>query len=74
MLGPDDIDECLDSSSCPNGSTCANSDGSYTCSCPVGYVYNLEDAACDDDNECDQSDTCPNDAVCQNAVGESCID
>ena len=40
-----DIDECAkDSSLCQF--TCANTDGSYVCSCPVGYVLRSDKRTC----------------------------
>ena len=40
-----DIDECaIDSSICQF--TCANTDGSYKCTCPVGYVLRADRKTC----------------------------
>lgn len=40
-----DIDECAkDSSICQF--TCANTDGSYKCSCPIGYVLRADKKTC----------------------------
>ena len=33
-----DVDEC-EFSLCPSGSHCLNTDGSFVCSCDVGYHY-----------------------------------
>ena len=38
-----DIDECIQSSC--NG-TCINTNGSYHCSCPVGYFYDAQEGQC----------------------------
>lgn len=34
----DDIDECLEETSCPNISVCINSNGSFSCKCNTGYL------------------------------------
>ncbi|XP_078382502.1 uncharacterized protein LOC144665191 isoform X2 [Oculina patagonica] len=46
-----DYDECQDFSyDCPVNSTCVNTDGSYSCKCPVGY--RLDGKNCTDVDEC----------------------
>ena len=36
-----DVDECVDGShTCDEIATCANTEGSYRCNCPHGYVVN----------------------------------
>ena len=40
-----DADECTDTSLCANG-TCVNNDGSYTCTCNVGYEDDGTGMAC----------------------------
>jgi len=42
-----DIDECVFSNACVNGH-CQNTDGSYTCTCPQGYVLDATGTACED--------------------------
>ena len=37
-LAPD-VDECQNPSSCISPATCKNTDGSYFCECPTGYVF-----------------------------------
>lgn len=41
-----DIDECVFSNACVNGH-CQNTDGSYTCTCPQGYVLDATGTACE---------------------------
>lgn len=33
-----DEDECMLYKPCGNGATCVNTDGSYTCFCPIGWT------------------------------------
>merc|ERR1712113_294387 len=60
----EDIDECAVGTSateivdCGVG-TCLNTDGSYTCDCPAGYVLSDNGLTCVDEDECTVgSDTC----------------
>lgn len=46
-----DIDECALAAvtgllACPDGAECKNMPGSFTCSCPVGYVKALNGQSC----------------------------
>ncbi|KAK6195275.1 hypothetical protein SNE40_000740 [Patella caerulea] len=56
-----DIDECLIPSTCLNGATCNNLNGSYTCDCVPGYTgYNCGS----DINECLTPNLCLNGGTC----------
>ncbi|XP_023930883.1 fibrillin-1 [Lingula anatina] len=65
-----DIDECLsDSSNTCNASisTCANTDGSFSCTCNTGY-RNTDTQTCADINECTaRTDGC--EQICTNTIG-----
>ncbi|XP_059160048.1 mucin-like protein [Physella acuta] len=53
-----DVDECASKPDvCPADQKCTNTEGSYTCDCPVGY----EDinGTCININECETRNTCP---------------
>eukprot|EP00794_Sanderia_malayensis_P017698 gene17698-19466_t len=65
-----DIDECAhtDVYSCPRGSKCKNTLGSYSCICEKGYT--IKDGICADLNECTVGKfVCKKDEVCRNTVG-----
>ncbi|XP_012501572.1 PREDICTED: EGF-like module-containing mucin-like hormone receptor-like 1 [Propithecus coquereli] len=63
-----DIDECLTSGVCPEHSHCANSMGSYSCSCQVGFISSK--STCEDIDECSQSPpVCGPHSVCENTLG-----
>ncbi|XP_067327502.1 fibrillin-1 isoform X1 [Anolis sagrei] len=62
---PIDADECLDPDICKHGQ-CINTDGSYRCECPFGYV--LEGNECTDTDECSVGDPCGN-GTCKNIIG-----
>ncbi|XP_078382811.1 uncharacterized protein LOC144665431 [Oculina patagonica] len=62
-----DYNECRDFSfDCPVNATCVNSNGSYSCQCPVGY--RLDGNNCTDVDECSAS-VCDVNANCQNTPG-----
>ncbi|XP_070549897.1 mucin-like protein [Ptychodera flava] len=69
-----DVDECqlgrdLDPGLLFCEQNCANTDGSYTCSCDDGYSL-VTRTACQDIDECVQSlDTCPEHSTCTNNIG-----
>uniref|UniRef100_A0A803T951 Fibrillin 1 n=1 Tax=Anolis carolinensis TaxID=28377 RepID=A0A803T951_ANOCA len=65
LVGPRDADECLDPDICKHGQ-CINTDGSYRCECPFGYV--LQGNECTDTDECSVGDPCGN-GTCKNIIG-----
>eukprot|EP01127_Copromyxa_protea_P004429 TRINITY_DN14290_c0_g1_i1.p1 TRINITY_DN14290_c0_g1~~TRINITY_DN14290_c0_g1_i1.p1 ORF type:complete len:1255 (-),score=211.77 TRINITY_DN14290_c0_g1_i1:59-3427(-) len=46
FAGCKDIDECLDENACPEGNQCDNLDGSFTCSCKIGYIRTGDGLEC----------------------------
>ncbi|XP_045156001.1 adhesion G protein-coupled receptor E1 [Echinops telfairi] len=63
-----DVDECLNSSICPENSDCVNSVGSYSCSCQAGFVS--RNSTCEDIDECFQDQLlCGLNSVCTNVLG-----
>ncbi|XP_063201848.1 fibrillin-1 isoform X1 [Chroicocephalus ridibundus] len=69
LVGPGDarldVDECLDPDNCKFGQ-CINTDGSFRCECPYGYI--LQGAQCVDTDECAVGNPCGN-GTCRNVVG-----
>ncbi|PUZ48028.1 hypothetical protein GQ55_7G212800 [Panicum hallii var. hallii] len=47
--GCQDYDECKDSSSCPSGGICRNTEGGYQCSCRAGRKFSDKNKTCDPD-------------------------
>ncbi|XP_017523443.3 adhesion G protein-coupled receptor E1 [Manis javanica] len=67
-----DINECLFSGVCPEHSECANSLGSYSCSCQAGFIS--KNSICEDEDECANPRACPEQATCHNSFGSySCV-
>ena len=67
-----DINECGDGThACGEGGVCANTRGSYTCSCADGYQSESADTLqCSDVDECAAgTDTCGANSLCANTVG-----
>ncbi|XP_033101723.1 protein kinase C-binding protein NELL2-like isoform X2 [Anneissia japonica] len=68
-----EIDECEkagggDGHHCNDGTSCANTIGSYVCQCLAGYQR--EDAySCSEINECEIDGTCGRNSICSNTVG-----
>ena len=64
----EDVDECATELACSDRATCANTIGSFTCSCSDGYYG--DGAACNDINECRaRTANCDTKAVCSNIPG-----
>uniref|UniRef100_A0A672VBU7 Fibrillin-1 n=1 Tax=Strigops habroptila TaxID=2489341 RepID=A0A672VBU7_STRHB len=61
----ENVDECLDPDNCRFGQ-CINTDGSFRCECPYGYI--LQGAQCVDTDECAVGNPCGN-GTCRNVVG-----
>ncbi|XP_006831741.1 PREDICTED: fibrillin-1 [Chrysochloris asiatica] len=69
IVGPDDsavdMDECKEPDVCKHGQ-CINTDGSYRCECPFGFI--LEGNECVDTDECSVGNPCGN-GTCKNVIG-----
>uniref|UniRef100_F6ZCP2 Fibrillin 1 n=1 Tax=Ornithorhynchus anatinus TaxID=9258 RepID=F6ZCP2_ORNAN len=69
LVGPDDsrvdMDECKEPDMCKYGQ-CINTDGSYRCECPFGYI--LQGVECVDTDECAVGNPCGN-GTCRNVIG-----
>ncbi|KAH9505487.1 hypothetical protein Btru_057440 [Bulinus truncatus] len=61
-----DIDECTNTSLCDQ--KCVNTEGSYTCACNVGYIFDSKEGKCKDVNECDGG-TSNCEQICFNSEG-----
>ena len=64
-----DLDECmLETDNCAVDAACANTAGSFTCTCDAGYVG--DGVTCDDVDECAlETDNCSANAACSNTIG-----
>lgn len=64
-----DIDECYSGiHNCDLHATCANTQGSFTCSCNPGWIGN--GTSCEDDDECAKGiHNCHQNATCTNTIG-----
>ncbi|XP_017906435.1 PREDICTED: adhesion G protein-coupled receptor E1 isoform X2 [Capra hircus] len=76
-----DVDECANSRSCPEHSTCHNSLGSYSCVCNPGFQsrsgrksFPGQGEMCEDVDECANPRSCPEHSTCHNSLGSySCV-
>ncbi|KAM9242404.1 adhesion G protein-coupled receptor E5 isoform 6-T6 [Dugong dugon] len=67
-----DVDECQQNRRlCKSPGICVNTQGSYTCLCPLGFEFKQEDPKqCTDVDECSlEQNPCPNTTHCLNTVG-----
>ena len=62
-----DIDECVNTEVCPDSAVCMNTEGSYTCQCDKGFIY--EGDLCVDIDECFLISSCDPNATCSNTYG-----
>ncbi|XP_012381003.2 adhesion G protein-coupled receptor E1-like [Dasypus novemcinctus] len=62
-----DVNECILSGVCPEHSDCANSMGSYSCTCHAGFIS--KNSICEDVEECANPRACPEHASCHNTFG-----
>lgn len=64
-----DLNECILMPDICNGGDCVNTDGSFRCECPQGYVLDSTGRKCVDDNECISSQNICGNGTCTNVVG-----
>lgn len=72
-----DLNECLFMVDACSGGECINTDGSFRCECPVGYVLDETGRRCVDVNECATSQSICGNGTCSNVPGSfecSCND
>lgn len=64
-----DINECELMPNICEGGECINTDGSFRCDCPEGYVLDESGKKCKDDNECVSNPTICGNGTCTNVQG-----
>lgn len=64
-----DLDECKVRPDVCKGGQCINTDGSFRCSCPAGYVLDGSGLACVDADECAQEPRICGNGTCANTPG-----
>ncbi|KAJ8963502.1 hypothetical protein NQ314_005581 [Rhamnusium bicolor] len=64
-----DLNECELMPNVCDGGECVNTDGSFRCDCPMGYILNETGKKCIDDNECLTSQTVCGNGTCTNVIG-----
>nr|CAH0112818.1 unnamed protein product [Daphnia galeata] len=64
----EDLNECSVMPGICEGGECVNTDGSFRCECPMGFVLDSSGVKCVDDNECAVSNICRN-GTCTNVEG-----
>ncbi|XP_068705888.1 fibrillin-1-like isoform X1 [Montipora foliosa] len=63
----EDINECSSENECHVNATCANTKGSYNCTCKEGYGGDGKN--CSDIDECSSENNCHVNATCKNIIG-----
>ncbi|XP_078664120.1 complement receptor type 1-like [Branchiostoma floridae x Branchiostoma belcheri] len=63
-----DTDECAFSSMGGCEQICTNTDGSYYCSCNIGYSLSINSMSCNDNDECNTANGGCN-QICTNTIG-----
>ncbi|EDO42290.1 predicted protein [Nematostella vectensis] len=61
------VDECALGATCPSGTNCVNTQGSFYCDC--GHGYHAVNGTCQDVDECALGATCPSGTNCVNTQG-----
>lgn len=64
-----DLNECLLMPGICDGGDCVNTDGSFRCECPQGYVLDSTGRKCIDDNECLSNLNICGNGTCSNVIG-----
>lgn len=65
----EDLNECDFMTNPCDGGECINTDGSYRCECPVGYVLDSTGKKCVDENECKINVNICGNGTCANLQG-----
>ena len=61
------VDECATAGACDEHADCADTDGSFTCTCRTGYTG--DGLHCEDIDECNPGGYCDDEATCANLPG-----
>jgi len=65
----EDLNECDFMTNPCDGGECINTDGSYRCECPTGYVLDSTGKKCMDENECKINVNICGNGTCTNLQG-----
>ncbi|RZF38291.1 hypothetical protein LSTR_LSTR007889 [Laodelphax striatellus] len=65
----EDLNECSFMPNACDGGDCINTDGSFRCECPTGYILDSTGKRCIDDNECNSGTNICGNGTCTNLDG-----
>lgn len=65
----EDLNECLFMPDACSGGDCINTDGSFRCECPMGYILDSTGKRCVDENECLTNQHICGNGTCTNVDG-----